>query len=117
MLDKELSRILDIKEETDQKLIEAYKVIAEFETYKNKITVLLVCIKINKFKVYVQIFYICNISEKLLKIIQDQLESKNQMIETFKLHLDNAEAVLKDQQARADKDKRLFELKVLGIRI
>lgn len=39
LLDKELGRILDIKEETDQKLIEAYKVIAEFETYKNKITV------------------------------------------------------------------------------
>lgn len=50
MLDKELSRILDIKEETDQKLIEAYKVIAELETFKNKITVLMVCIKINKFK-------------------------------------------------------------------
>lgn len=39
------------------------------------------------------------------------------MIETFKLNLDNAEAVLKDQQARADNDKQLFELKVLSIRI
>lgn len=42
ILDRELVRILDVKEETDQKLIEAYKQIAEFETYKNKITVLLV---------------------------------------------------------------------------
>lgn len=40
MLDKELTRILDIKEKTDEKLIEAYKEIAEFETYKKKINVL-----------------------------------------------------------------------------
>jgi hypothetical protein len=42
ILDKELTRILDIKEETDQKLIEAYNQIAEFETSKNRISVLLV---------------------------------------------------------------------------
>lgn len=45
MLDKELNRILDIKEETDQKLIEAYKKISEFETLKNKTSVLLVFIQ------------------------------------------------------------------------
>lgn len=47
MLDRELTRILDIKEETDQKLIEAYKRIAEFEQFKNKITILLVFILIS----------------------------------------------------------------------
>jgi len=44
MLDKELTRILDIKEETDQHLIEAYKKIAELETNKNQISLLLVFI-------------------------------------------------------------------------
>jgi len=44
MLDKELNRILDIKEETDKHLIEAYKQIAELETYKNQISLLLVYI-------------------------------------------------------------------------
>lgn len=42
LLEKELTRVLDIKEETDQKLIEAYQQISEFENYKNKITCLLV---------------------------------------------------------------------------
>lgn len=42
LLEKELTRILDIKEETDQKLIEAYQQISEFENHKNKITCLLV---------------------------------------------------------------------------
>lgn len=40
MLDKELTRILDIKEKTDEKLIEAYKEIAEFETYKKERNIL-----------------------------------------------------------------------------
>jgi len=44
MLDKELTRILDIKEETDQHLIEAFKKIAELETQKNQISLLLVFI-------------------------------------------------------------------------
>lgn len=35
------------------------------------------------------------------------------MIEAFKLQLDNAKSVVKDQQARADEDKQLFELKVI----
>jgi len=35
------------------------------------------------------------------------------MIETFKHQLDHADIVIKDQQARSDKDKRLLELKVL----
>lgn len=42
MLDKELNRVLDIKEETDQKLIDAYQQIAEFETLNEKIASLLV---------------------------------------------------------------------------
>ncbi|XP_022168561.1 golgin subfamily A member 4-like [Myzus persicae] len=86
MLDKELNRILDIKEETDQHLIEAYKQIAELETHKNQISLLL-----------------------------EQLESKNQMIDTFKHQLDNAAIVIKDQQARSDKDKRKLELKLLDL--
>lgn len=46
------------------------------------------------------------------------MESKNQMVETFKLQLNNAELVLKDHQEKADKDKQLFELKVvIDIRI
>lgn len=36
---------MDIKEETDQKLIEAYKQISEFEVLKNKQLVLLVFIQ------------------------------------------------------------------------
>lgn len=44
MLDKELTRILDIKEETDQHLTEAYKKIAELETHKNQNSLLLVFI-------------------------------------------------------------------------
>ncbi|KAL4107286.1 hypothetical protein QTP88_017654 [Uroleucon formosanum] len=86
MLDKELTRILDIKEETDQHLIEAYKKITELETNKNQISLLL-----------------------------EQLESKNQMIEAFKHQLDHAEIVMKDQQARSDKDKRSLELKLLDL--
>jgi len=35
------------------------------------------------------------------------------MIEAFKHQLDNAEIVMKDQQARSDKDKRSLELKVI----
>jgi len=35
------------------------------------------------------------------------------MNEVFKLQLNNAETAIKDQQAMADKDKRLFELKVI----
>lgn len=42
MLDKELIRILDIKEETDKKLIDAYNQIAEFETYTENLSALLV---------------------------------------------------------------------------
>lgn len=86
MLDKELTRILDIKEETDQHLIEVYKKIAELETHKNQNSLLL-----------------------------EQLESKNQIIEAFKLQLDNAKSVIKDQQARAVEDKQLFELKLLDL--
>lgn len=52
MLDKELTRILDIKEETDQQLIEAYKQIAELEAFKNQISLLLVFIT-NHFKSYI----------------------------------------------------------------
>jgi len=44
MLDKESTRILDIKEETDQHLIEAYKKIAKLETHKNQNSLLLVYI-------------------------------------------------------------------------
>lgn len=44
MLEKELTRILDIKENTDAKLIEAYRKITEFEAYKKKIIVLSVFI-------------------------------------------------------------------------
>lgn len=42
LLEKELTRVLDIKEETDQKLIKAYQQISELENHKNKITDLLV---------------------------------------------------------------------------
>lgn len=35
------------------------------------------------------------------------------MIDTFKHQLDNAAIVIKDQQARSDKDKRKLELKVI----
>lgn len=42
MLNKELIRILDIKEETDKKLIDACNQIAEFETCTGKLTALLV---------------------------------------------------------------------------
>lgn len=35
------------------------------------------------------------------------------MIEAFKYELGNAEIVIKDQQAKSDKDKRLLELKVI----
>lgn len=48
MLDKELTRILDIKEKTDVQLIEAYTEIAKFETYKKKLIVLSVFIQIDK---------------------------------------------------------------------
>lgn len=41
------------------------------------------------------------------------MESKNLMIETFKLQLNNAETIIKDQQVRADKDKQSLELKVI----
>jgi len=47
MLDNELTRILDIKEEMDLKLIEAYQKIDEFQTYKNKLLVVLVFIYFN----------------------------------------------------------------------
>ncbi|CAI6360394.1 unnamed protein product [Macrosiphum euphorbiae] len=87
MLDKELTRILNIKEETDQHLFEAYKKIAELETNKNEISLLL-----------------------------EQLESKNQMIEAFKHQLDNAVVAMKDQQVRSDKDKRSLELKLLDLK-
>lgn len=42
MLDKELNRILDIKEETDQHLLKAYHQITELDDYKTKTTILLV---------------------------------------------------------------------------
>lgn len=48
MLDKELARIVDIKEKTDQKLIEAHKQLSEFEYYKNKTTALMVFILTKK---------------------------------------------------------------------
>lgn len=37
MLREELTKALDIKEKTDDKLIDANKEIVEFETYKKKI--------------------------------------------------------------------------------
>ncbi|VVC38032.1 Hypothetical protein CINCED_3A004058 [Cinara cedri] len=86
MLDNELTRILDIKEETDKKLIDACNQIVEFETCTGKLTALL-----------------------------GQLENKNHMIEAFKLQLNNAEMIIKDQQVKANKDKQLFELKLLDL--
>lgn len=44
MLEKELTRVIDIKEAVDQKLIEAYKQIALLEDYKSEKNVLLVFI-------------------------------------------------------------------------
>jgi len=35
------------------------------------------------------------------------------MIEAFKHQLDNAEIVIKDQQAKSNKDKQLLELNVI----
>jgi len=37
------------------------------------------------------------------------------MIEALELQLNNAETVIKDQHARADKDKLIFELKVIKL--
>lgn len=104
MLDKESTRILDIKEETDQHLIEAYKKLLNLKLIKTKIHFYWYIFKI----VLLFTKYLCVINN-----VQEQLESKNQMIEAFELQLDNAKSVIKDQHARADEDKQLFELKVI----
>jgi len=53
MLDKELNRILDIKEETDKKLIEAYQQISDLEIFKSKTAILSVFKVHDLFCIYV----------------------------------------------------------------
>lgn len=59
---------MDIKEETDQKLIEAYKQISEFEVLKNKQLVLLVFIQHYNFIIYLFYLIIIFRSKKKVKI-------------------------------------------------
>lgn len=56
MLERELTRILDIKEETDKKVIEAFKEIENCKQLKNRITVLSVFIFIQIY-LWIQINY------------------------------------------------------------
>lgn len=64
MLDKELNRILNIKEETDQKLIEAYQQISDLEIFKSKTAILLVFEVLNLSCIYVH--FKCNVLVNIL---------------------------------------------------
>ncbi|XP_050438776.1 putative leucine-rich repeat-containing protein DDB_G0290503 isoform X2 [Adelges cooleyi] len=85
-LDRELNRILDIKEEMDEQLAEAHKTINELESYKQERATLL-----------------------------EQIAKQNMSIGNFKQQLNDADDVLRVQRERAEKDKRLFELKILEL--